>query len=69
MKSLVEDLVVTCGEIEYTPVSPVINSCDRTNYWVIDIVKLAITFLLLLLVIVVKYYIKIELTIPCLLSY
>ena len=68
MKSLADDLVVTCDEILDTPDTTSINSNDKTNYWLIASVLLAVTWLLLLLaVIVVKYHVKDELTILCLL--
>ena len=70
IKSLADDLVVTCDEILDTPDTTSINSNDKTNYWLIASVLLAVTWLLLLLaVIVVKYHVKDELTILCLLSY
>ena len=68
MKSLADDLVVTYDEILDTPDTTSINSNDKTNYWLIASVLLAVTWLLLLLaVIVVKYHVKDELTILCLL--
>ena len=68
MKSLADDLVVTCDEILDTPDTTSINSNDKTNYWLIASALLAVTWLLLLLaVIVVKYHVKDELTILCLL--
>ena len=69
MKSLADDLVVTCDEILDTPDTTSINSNDKTNYWLIATVLLAVTWLLLLAVIVVKYHVKDELTILCLLSF
>ena len=69
MKSFADDLVVTCDEILDTPDTTSINPNDKTNYWLITTVLLAVTWLLLLAVIVVKYHVKDELTILCLLSY
>ena len=51
------------------PETAIVNPNSKTNYWVIAIVLLAVTFLQLLVVIVEKYYIKHVLTIPCLWSY
>ena len=48
MKNLVDDLVVTCDEIEDTPESAVINPSNGTNYWLITVALLVIACLLLL---------------------
>ena len=55
MKSLVDDLVVTCDRIADTPKSAVINPSDGINYWLIAVVLLSVACLLLLVVIVVNY--------------
>ena len=65
MKSLADDVVVTCDEIEDTPERASINLSDGINYWLISVVLLSITYLLLLMAIIVKYYMKLGLTIPC----
>lgn len=67
-KRLADDLF-TCHQIVYIPETAIVNPNSKTNYWVIAIVLLAVTFLQLLVVIVEKYYIKHVLTIPCLWSY
>ena len=54
VKSLVDDLVVTCNETVNTWKTS-INFFNKTNYW-------------LPCVVTVKYYMKHELTIPCFLS-
>ena len=69
MKSVIDDVAVTCDEVEYTLESAPINLSNRINYCLISLVLLAIPCLLLLGVIVVKYEMKCGLTIPCLLSY
>ena len=69
MKSLVDDLVVACDKIEDTPESTVINPSNRINYWLIVVVLLPITYLALLVVMIVKYFMKHGLIIPCLLPY
>ena len=69
MKSLVDDLVVTFDEIVNMPKTTLIKPNRKTNYWFIAVVSLAIAFLLLLVVIVVKSYLKLGLKIWCLLSY
>ena len=67
MKSLVGDLVVTCGKIEDTPESTQIHPSDGKNYGIIAVVLLPIACLLLFVAIVVKYCMKRRLIIPCLL--
>ena len=67
-KRLADDLF-TCHQIVYIPETAIVNPNSKTNYSVIAIVLLAVTFLQLLVVIVEKYYIKHVLTIPCLWSY
>ena len=69
MKSLFDDLAVTCDEIEDTQESVVVNTSKRINYWLIVVVLFAIACLLSLVTIVVKYCMKRGLTIPFLLSY
>ena len=69
MRSLADDLVVTCDETGDTLESAPINPSDGINYWFIAAVQLAITCLLLLVTVVVKHNTKRGLTIPCLLSY
>ena len=69
MMSLFDDLVVTCDEIEHILESAPINHSYGINNWLIAVVLLAMVFLLLLVVILVTYYIKRQLTIPCLLSH
>lgn len=64
MKSPVNDLVVSCDEIEDTPKSVVINYSGGINYQLITAVLLAITCLLMMVAIIVKYYMKRGLTIP-----
>ena len=67
VKSLVDDLVVTCDQFENIPESAVINPSNGINYWLLAVVLLAITCILLLVVKIVKYYMKPELTISYLL--
>ena len=55
MKSLVDDLVVTCDRIADTPKSAVINPSDGINYWLIAVALSSVACLLLLVVIVVNY--------------
>ena len=74
--SLVDDLVVMCDEIEdmvenlnyVAPEATLINSNYKTSCWVIAVVLLAIACSLLVLVIVIKHYMRQKKTIPCLLS-
>ena len=74
--SLVDELVVMCDEIEdmvenlnyVTPETTLINCNYKASCWVIAVVLLAIVCLLLVLVMVIKHYMKQEITIPCLLS-
>ena len=58
MKSIVDDLVVTCDEIVVTPETALIKSNDKTVYWltivVFAVVLLAIVNSVLLVVIVIK---------------
>ena len=65
MKNLVNDLVVTRNETIDTPEIGPINHSNGVNYWLIDVILLAIACLLLLMATVVKYYIKRGLTISC----
>ena len=44
------------------------NSDDKTNYWSVAVVLLATGYLLLLVFMAVKYYVKQKTTILCLLS-
>ena len=67
MKSFGHDLVVTCGKILDIPKTTSINPNNKAIYWFIAAVLLAIEPLLLLVAIVIKYCIKRELKIPCLL--
>ena len=67
--SLVDDLVVTCDEVENIPKSTSISPSNGINYWLIAAALLAIACLLLLLAITVKYHMKSGLTISCLLLY
>ena len=69
MKSLVDDLAVTCDEIIDTTENASVNPNDKANYCFIAIVLLAVVCLLLLVVIFVKYHIKHALKIPSLLPY
>lgn len=55
MKNLVGDLVVSCDEIGDTSENASINLSGRISYWLIAFILLAIAYLLLLVVIVVKY--------------
>ena len=55
--------------MESTSENAVINPSNRIIYWLIAVIQLAIPSLILLLVIIAKYYMKRGLTIPCLLSY
>lgn len=66
MKSLADDLVVTCDEVADTPESVPINPSDGINYQHIAVALLAITSLLLFVDIVFKLCMKLELTILCL---
>ena len=56
MKSPVGDVVVTSGEIDDTLKKAPISSNNGINYWLV--VVLTIEFLLLLVAIVVKHYMK-----------
>ena len=58
MKSLADDVVVTCDEIVKTPETRSIKPNDKTSYCFIAEVSLAITCLLLLVAIVVKFSMK-----------
>ena len=69
MKSLVNYLVLTFDEIANTTNSVVINSGNGINYGFISVILLAISCLLLLVPILIKYYIKRGSIITCLLSY
>ena len=69
IKSLVDDLVVTCDEVVDTPKSTPISPSDGINYCLIHVVLLSIVGFLLFLAIVVKYYMKHGLIISRLLSY
>ena len=69
MKSLADDLVVSCDEIVDTPETALINSSGGINHGLIAVVLLATACLLLLMVMVVKYYMKPRLTISCLFLY
>ena len=53
-----DDLVVTCDEIVYTPKTALINFDDKTNYWLLCTVFLTVACLILLLVDGDKYYMK-----------
>ena len=66
---LVDDVAVTCDKIVDMAESAVNNSNNVIRYWPIAIVLLSIAFLLLLVAIVVKYFVKRKLTISCLLLY
>ena len=59
MRNIADDLVITCYEILDTPVTTSIVPNDKTNYWC----------LLMMVVTVVKCYMKRGSTISCLLSY
>lgn len=59
MKSLTDDLAVMRDETKDTPEATSINPNDKANYWLRNVVILAIACLLLL-VAVVKYYMKIS---------
>ena len=69
MNSFFDGLVVTCDEIVESPGITLINPNNKTNYWLVVLGLLAITFLLLLVVITVKYCMVCGLAILCLLSY
>ena len=58
MKSIVDDPIVPCDEIVDTPESGSVNPSNGINYWIIAFVLSAIAYLLLLMIIVVKYYMK-----------
>lgn len=64
MKSLPDNLIVTCHAIVDTSKSAPINPSDGISYWLI-----AASLVLLLVIIVFKYCMKHGLTIPCLLPY
>ena len=66
MKSLTDDIVVTCQDTTETPKSTRINHSDGINYCLI--VLLSIACLLFLVTIAVKYYMKYRSAVPCLLS-
>ena len=64
-----DEIEDTVRDVSYaTPESAAINPNDVIDYWLIFVVLLATACWLLLVVMVVKYYIKCELTILCLLS-
>ena len=67
-KSLVDDLAVTCNEMEDIPENASINCGIGIIYWLAAFVLLAIACLLQLTIMAVKYCMKHDLTIPCLLS-
>lgn len=69
MKVLVDDLVATCNEIKDTAESPSTHPSNRISYWLFTVALSSIAHLLLLVAIIVKYYMKQELTLPFLLSY
>ena len=69
MNSLVDYLVVACGEIVDTSENAPISLNNVINYWLITVVLLSISCLLLFIAIFVKYCMKRRLTIPCLLLY
>ena len=61
MKSFVNDLIVTCHEIENTPKSAVYSPSNGINYWFIAVFLLTtIACLLLLVAVIFKYYMKCE---------
>ena len=68
-KNLIDNLVVTCDEIEDTSKSVVINPSNGRHYWLIAVALLAITYLLLLVAIVVKFCMKCDVRIPRLFWY
>ena len=59
MKSLTDDLAVMRDETKDTPEATSINPNGKANYWLRNVVILAIACLLLLVAIVVKYYMNI----------
>ena len=67
-KSLVDDLAVTCNEMENIPENASINCSNGIIYWLVAFVLLAIACLLQLIVMAVKYCMKHDLTIPYRLS-
>ena len=69
MKNLVNDLVTACYKIQDTTETTSINPNKKENYWLIAVAISAIACLLLSVVIIVKYYMKLGLKIPCLFSY
>ena len=44
MKSVVENLIFTCNEIEDTPDSAVVNPSNEVNHWVIADMLLTINY-------------------------
>ena len=58
MKSLVDDLVVTCYDIKDTQKSAPVSLSHGIYYWLIVIVLLAVACLLLLVVMVFKCYVN-----------
>ena len=69
IKSIDDDLVVTCEGIVDTQESAPVNPSGGTKHWPIAVVLSSIACLPLLVAIVVTYYKKSELMISCLLSY
>ena len=65
MKVLVDNIVVTRDEIADNPEIISIKSANKTNYWFIYVILLAITCLLFLTAIAVQYFMKCGLTYPC----
>lgn len=66
MKSFIDNLVVARDKIEDTPKNVAISHSGVVNNWLISVVFLSIVYLLLLVAIVVRYYIKHGLAILCL---
>ena len=58
MKKFVDDLAVTFDEIVGTPDTTTINPNEKTPYWL-----MAVSFVLLLMVYLVKYCMKVGLTV------
>ena len=58
MKSIVDDILVTCDEIVDTPKSTPVNPSDGLDYWIVPVVILAIAVLLLFVPIVVTLHEK-----------
>ena len=68
-KSIIDDLKVLCDEILDTPKLALISSTDKTSYLLLPVVLLGVVCWVLAVVITAKYYMKLGLINPWLLSH